>query len=248
MKHISKKSAFLFIVLFVVFPIFAQVNKNTSSFVLIREMQHNLESGFYTLVLNQADQMDKNYPDSRYSDRVLVYRSECYYSLGMRKLALATLESCPDTMSVNYFYGRLYLDQNNYEKACKYFEKAFAQSKKQDKEQYFSLEAQKQRNFSNAIYYAEVLEQLKDYPKAVGVTLDLIKNAGYFYDGGRATSLLCELFYELGRQDRVCEVYEKIEVNDCGFQLRHKSLEFLSCVCTHYISIIIFFRLEIKTH
>ena len=211
-RSIKFYSVFFAIFSFFAIQTFSESMKNQSSFVLIREMQHNLESGFYTLVLNQADQMDKNYPESRYTDRVFLYRAESYYFLGMRKLAFSSLASCPDSMNTNYLYGRLYLDSENFAQAKKYLEKSFKQScnLKNEKEQYFSLQSQKLRNYSCWFLYASVLSSTKDYKTSSQVLLKLISEAGYLYEGGIATCLLCDNFYELGKQERVCEIYEKV--------------------------------------
>lgn len=218
-----KKICLTTLMCLMIFPLFANSKNIPSSFVLVREMQHNLESGFYTLVLNQADQMDRYYPDSRYKDSVLLYRAESYYFLGMRKLSLSVLSSCSDSMNTNYLYGRIYLDDESLDEACKYLKKSYFQSRKDAKNSektalningersYFSPDAQKQRNFSCAFLYAYALSLTKDYKTSASVLLQLITDAGYLYDGGKATSLLCEDFYELGRQSRVCEVYEKVE-------------------------------------
>ena len=200
MVKMKKKIFLIMLILLETLAVSARVKKTESSFVLAREMERNLSGGFYTLVLNQADQMDRNYPNSRYANQILNYRAECYYFLGMRNLALKTLFECEDNACTNYFYGRIAFDSQDYKKAMQYFSKAFklAQTEKSSKAN------------TIAYFYAQSLSKLNEYEKSVPVTLKLISDAGYTYENGKAALLLCEGFYELSRQDRVCQLYEKV--------------------------------------
>ena len=58
MVKMKKKIFLIMLILLETLAVSARVKKTESSFVLAREMERNLSGGFYTLVLNQADQMD----------------------------------------------------------------------------------------------------------------------------------------------------------------------------------------------
>ncbi|MCR4789673.1 MAG: tetratricopeptide repeat protein, partial [Treponemataceae bacterium] len=155
-------------------------------------------NGYYTLVLNQADYMEKNFPNSPYLQDAYRYRAESYYFLGMPGRALENLEKCRKHADVDYLYGRIYFDGKDYQKAASFFKASL--SAKEQSEKFYSTE----------LYYGESLYLLKEYEKSAGYLLRLISQKGYSFQGGKASCLLCQDFYELNRQDRICQVYEKI--------------------------------------
>lgn len=176
--------------------------KISGSFQLIKDIQLNLEKGFFSLVIANANQLEKEYPNSKFIEQANRCKLEALYMLGRTQEASLLLDQLESHPVVDYFKGRIFFDKKDYFQAVK----AFYSCAKNLEETSISGE----RYLSSLYYSAKCYNQLGEYKKSLPILLSLIEKQGYTYNQGELTFLLSQAFYEEKNFLQVCSLYEKI--------------------------------------
>ncbi|MBQ1198028.1 MAG: hypothetical protein IIX47_05440, partial [Spirochaetaceae bacterium] len=106
-----------------VFSSFYEKNdfKESGSFQLIKDIQLDLEKGFYSLVIEKANQLEKEYPNSKFIQQANRCKIEALYFLGRKQEAKNLLKKLDFHGDSEYFKGRLLFDEQKYSQAVKSF-------------------------------------------------------------------------------------------------------------------------------
>lgn len=175
--------------------------KESGSFQLIKDIQLDLEKGFYSLVIEKANQLEKEYPNSRFIQQANRCKIEALYFLGRKQEAKNLLKKLDFHGDSEYFKGRLFFDEQKYFEAVKsFYESAkFFESSSTLNERYFSC-----------LYYsAKSLNLLGEYKKSLPILLSFVEKKGYSSYQGEVFFLLCQSFFEQKDFVKVCSLYEK---------------------------------------
>ena len=186
-----------------VFSSFYEENnfKESGSFQLIKDIQLDLEKGFYSLVIEKANQLEKQYPNSRFLQQSNRSKAEALYFLGRKQEAKILLKKLDFHGDSEYIKGRLLFDEQKYSEAVKsfYTSAKFFENSSMLNERYFSC-----------LYYsAKSLNLLGEYKKSLPILLSLVEKQGYSSYQGEVFFLLCQSFFEQKDFEKVCSLYEK---------------------------------------
>ena len=186
-----------------VFSSFYEENnfKESGSFQLIKDIQLDLEKGFYSLVIEKANQLEKQYPNSRFLQQSNRSKAEALYFLGRKQEAKILLKKLDFHGDSEYIKGRLLFDEQKYSEAVKsfYTSAKFFENSSMLNERYFSC-----------LYYsAKSLNLLGEYKKSLPILLSLVEKQGYSSYQGEVFFLLCQSFFEQKDFLKVCSLYEK---------------------------------------
>ncbi len=175
--------------------------KESGSFQLIKDIQLDLEKGFYSLVIEKTNQLEKQYPNSRFIQQANRCKLESLYLLGRKQEAKILLKKLDFHGDSEYFKGRLLFDEQKYFEAVKsFYESAkFFENSSTLNERYFSC-----------LYYsAKSFNLLGEYKKSLPLLLSLVEKQGYSSYQGEVFFLLCQSFFEQKDFLKVCALYEK---------------------------------------
>ena len=186
-----------------VFSSFYEKNdfKESGSFQLIKDIQLDLEKGFYSLVIEKTNQLEKQYPNSKFIQQANRCKLESLYFLGRKQEAKNLLKKIDFHGDSEYFKGRLLFDEQKYFEAVKsFYESAkFFENSSNLNERYFSC-----------LYYsAKSFNLLGEYKKSLPILLSLVEKQGYSSYQGEVFFLLCQSFFEQKDFLKVCALYEK---------------------------------------
>ena len=186
-----------------VFSSFYEKNdfKESGSFQLIKDIQLDLEKGFYSLVIEKTNQLEKQYPNSKFNQLANRCKVEALYFLGRKQEAKILLKKIDFHGDSEYFKGRLFFDEQKYFEAVKYFYESakFFENSSILNERYFSC-----------LYYsAKAFNLLGEYKKSLPILLSLVEKQGYSSYQGEVFFLLCQSFFEQKDFLKVCSLYEK---------------------------------------
>ncbi|MBQ1983141.1 MAG: hypothetical protein II232_00765, partial [Spirochaetaceae bacterium] len=186
-----------------VFSSFYEENnfKESGSFQLIKDIQLDLEKGFYSLVIEKANQLEKQYPNSRFLQQSNRSKAEALYFLGRKQESKILLKKLDFHGDSEYIKGRLLFDEQKYSEAVKsfYTSAKFFENSSMLNERYFSC-----------LYYsAKSFNLLGEYKKSLPILLSLVEKQGYASYQGEVFFLLCQSFFEQKDFLKVCSLYEK---------------------------------------
>ena len=186
-----------------VFSSFYEKNdfKESGSFQLIKDIQLDLEKGFYSLVIEKTNQLEKQYPNSKFNQLANRCKVEALYFLGRKQETKILLKKLDFHGDSEYFNGRLFFDEQKYFEAVK----SFYESAK-----FFENSSNlNERYFSSLYYSAKSLNLLGEYKKSLPILLSLVEKQGYTSYQGEVFFLLCQSFFEQKDFEKVCSLYEK---------------------------------------
>ena len=178
-----------------------KTEKTSGSFQLIKDIQLNLEKGFYSLVIANANQLETEYPNSKFIEQANRCKLEALYMLGRKQESLVLLENLESHPDVDFFKARILFDKKDYSQAVKSF---YSCAKSFETSSNFN-----ERYFSSLYYSAKCYNQLGEYKKSLPILISLIEKYGYSYNQGELTFLLSQVFYEEKNFLQVCSLYEK---------------------------------------
>ena len=175
--------------------------KSSGSFQLIKDIQLNLEKGFYSLVIANANKLEKEYSNSKFIEQANRCKLEALYFLGRNQDALVLVDKLKKHPDVDYFRGRILFDKKEFLQAVKFF---YSCGESLSKNSDFS-----ERYFSSLYYSAKCYNLIGEYKKSLPILLSLIEKQGYSYNQGELTFLLSQALYEENNFLKVCSLYEK---------------------------------------
>lgn len=178
-----------------------ETEKTLGSFQLIKDIQLNLEKGFYSLVIANANQLEKEHPNSKFIEQANRCKLEALYMLGRKQEASTLIEQLETHPDVDFIKGRIFFDKKDYLQAVISF---YSCAKSLEKNSDFN-----ERYFSSLYYSAKSYNLLAEYEKSLPILLSLIEKYGYSYNQGELTFLLAQNFYEEKNYLQVCSLYEK---------------------------------------
>ena len=165
-----------------------KTEKTLGSFQLIKDIQLNLEKGFYSLVIANANQLEKEHPNSKFIEQANRCKLEALYMLGRKQEASTLIEQLETHPDVDFIKGRIFFDKKDYLQAVISF---YSCAKSLEKNSDFN-----ERYFSSLYYSAKSYNLLAEYEKSLPILLSLIEKYGYSYNQGELTFLLAQNFYE----------------------------------------------------